>query len=29
MIVSVPCDMRKESIKDIFFEINKFTKKEL
>ena len=28
MIVSVPCDMPKESIKDTFFEINKFPKKK-
>ena len=26
--VSVACDMRKESFKDTFFEINKFPKKE-
>ena len=28
MIVSVLCDMRKDSIKDTFFEMNKFPKKE-
>ena len=28
MIVSVPCDMRKECIKDTFFDMNKFPKKE-
>ena len=28
MLVSVPCDMRKDSIKDTFFEKNEFPKKE-
>ena len=28
MIVSVLCDMRKECIKDTFFDMNKFLKKE-
>ena len=28
MIASVPCDMRKDSIKDTFFEMNKFPKDE-
>ena len=28
MIASVPCDMRKDSIKDTFFEMNKFPKEE-
>ena len=28
MIVSLSCDIRKESIKDTFFEMNKFPKKE-
>ena len=28
MIVSVLCDMRKDSIKDTFLEMNKFPKKE-
>ena len=27
MIVSVPCDMRKESIKDTSFEMNKISEK--
>ena len=28
MVVSVPCDMRKDSCKDTFFKMNKFPKKE-
>ena len=28
MIVSVPCHMHKDSIKDTFFEMNKFPEKE-
>ena len=28
MVVSVPCDIRKDSFKDTFFEINKFPKKK-